>query len=48
MITDPFMQAEAKFLNKLKVRNCSNFVMTSKNDYCACIDIGFNDRRYFI
>ena len=32
----------------LAVRNCSNFVMTSNNDYCVCIDEGFNDRRYFI
>ena len=46
--TDPFIQAEAKFRNKLKVRNCSSFVKTSNNDYFVCIDEGYFDRRYFI
>ena len=48
MITDALIQAEAKFLNKLKASNCANFVKTSNNDYCVCIDEGFNDKRYFI
>ena len=48
MITDPKMKGEAKFLNKLTVRNCANYVMTSNNDYCVYIDEGFGDRRYFI
>ena len=47
MITDSFMQAEAKFLNKLKVHNCANFVMASITGYCACFDECFNDRRFF-
>ena len=42
MITDAFI-AEAKFLNKLRVQNCSYFVMTYNNDYCVCIDEGLKE-----
>ena len=44
MITDPFMQTETQFLNKLKARNCSNFVITSDNDIVLLmkvLDISF-------
>ena len=48
MITDKTNLAEAKFLNKLSVRNCTNLLMTSNDEYCVHIDEGFSDRRYFI
>ena len=35
MITDETISAEAKFLNKLTVRNCTNFLLTSNNEYYA-------------
>ena len=48
MITDKTISAEAKFLNKITVKNCSNYVLTSNNDYCVYLDEGNSDRRYFI
>ena len=48
MITDKTISAEAKFLNKITVKNCLNFVLTSNNDYCVYLDEGNSDRRYFI
>ena len=45
MITDKTISAEAKFLNKITVKNCSNYVLTSNNDYCVYLDEGNSDRR---
>ena len=42
-IPDPIMIAEAKFVNKLTVRSCANYVMTSNNDYSVYIGEGFGD-----
>ena len=48
MITEKIFLAQPKFLNKLTVHNCTNFLMTSNNEYWVNIDEGFSDRQYFI
>ena len=46
MITGETMLFEKKGLDKITLKNHTDFVFTSNNDFCVCI--GLHDRRYFI